>query len=102
MRLLSYLLPFLLLLAQQGASVHELSHYGEAALKQGHSSHQQIPKNKSCERCLVFAQIAGAVHSEAPRIATPNLFHQHPQYFFVASFAERISSARNRGPPHFL
>ncbi len=101
MRLLSYLLPLLLLLAQQGASVHELSHYGEA-LKEARSSHQHVPKSKSCERCLVFAQIAGAVRSEAARIATPDLLFERPQHQSVASIAGRISSPRSRGPPVFL
>lgn len=99
--LLRFLLPLLLLFAQQQALVHELSHYGKA-LEQAQSQHKQLPESKSCEKCLVFAHIAGAVHSEAPQLLTPKFAYDHPQHLQVASIAAEIVSPRSRGPPVFL
>ena len=98
---LKFLLPFLLLFAQQEALVHELSHVGEA-LEQAQSPHKQVPESKACEKCVVFAHIAGIVHSEAPQLLTPALSYDHPQLQQVASIAAEIPSPRSRGPPVFL
>ncbi len=98
---LRFLLPLLLLFAQQEALVHELGHYGKA-LGQVQTPHKQAPESKSCEKCVVFAHIAGAVHSEAPQLLTPELAYDHPQRLQVASTAAEIVSPRSRGPPVFL
>ncbi len=99
--LLRILLPLLLLFAQQQALVHELSHYSKA-LEQAQSQHKQLPESKSCEKCVVFAHIAGAVHSEAPQLFTPKFTYELPQYLQVASIATDNVSPRSRGPPVFL
>lgn len=99
--LLKFLLPLLLLFAQQEALVHELSHAGEA-LAQIQSPGKQVPQSKACEKCVVFAHIASAVHSDAPQLVTPSLSYDHPQQVQVASIAADIPSPRSRGPPLFL
>jgi len=99
--LLRYLLPLFLLFAQQEALVHELSHYGEA-IERAQSPRKQVPETKSCEKCVVFAHIAGAVHSEAPQLTTLNLAYDRPQQLTLASIAADVPSPRSRGPPSFL
>lgn len=99
--LLKFLLPLLLLFAQQEALVHELSHYGQA-LEQAESPGKQSPESKACEKCVVFANIAGAVHSDVTRLPVPDLAYDHPPQLQVASFAAQTPSPRSRGPPVFL
>jgi hypothetical protein len=99
--LLKFLLPLLLLFSQQDALVHELSHIGEE-LAQLQSPSKQVPDSKPCAKCIVFAHIAGAVHSEAPQLPAQNLAYAQPGQAQVASFAAETPSPRSRGPPLFL
>ena len=99
--LLRFLLPLLLLFAQQEALVHELGHVGEA-LAQLQSPGKQVPDSKPCDKCIVFAHIAGAVRSEAPQPPALNLAYANPQPVQVASTAAEVPSPRSRGPPAFL
>jgi hypothetical protein len=98
---LRFLLPLFLLFAQQEALLHELSHYGEA-IERAQSPRKQVPETKSCEKCVVFAHIAGAVHSEAPQLTAPNLSYDRPQPPTLASIAADVPSPRSRGPPTSL
>lgn len=100
---LSVLLPLLLLLSQQGALLHEWSHWHfkpAAAVQQVESAHVD---SDICLTCLAFAQIAGlAKFDVAAMPAAPGL-----RYHYVAvpsrDVAEAASPAvRNRGPPRFL
>ncbi|MCX7175473.1 MAG: hypothetical protein NT159_16410 [Proteobacteria bacterium] len=81
--------------------MHELSHYGKA-LEQAQLQHKHLPESNSCEKCVVFAHIAGVVHSQAPQLVTLSLGYDHTQPLQVASIAAEIPSPHNRGPPLFL
>ncbi len=92
------LLPTLLLLAQQGALLHGLSHYlgpeAQGPSEQPHSSTQP------CDVCLAFAQVASTAtaavalppmlvdRSFAPALPTP-----------ATVVPAEVRSHRNRGPP---
>jgi hypothetical protein len=54
----SLLLPLLLVVAQQGALLHELSHYRSSETPG--ESKKQSPRGDVCELCLAFAQIGSA------------------------------------------
>src|SRR5260221_6982924 len=64
----SLLLPLLLVFAQQGALLHELSHY-TASETQGNSK-KQSSRGEACELCLAFAQVDSAAK---PDLAVPAL-----------------------------
>ncbi len=93
-------LPLLLLVVQQGALLHELSHY--TANEPG-TTHKQSPCGEACDLCLAFAQVdaAAAPHDALlplladlsfERAAAPRLAHR----------AADLPSLRNRGPPRLL
>jgi hypothetical protein len=98
---LKFLLPLFLLFAQQEALLHEIGHYGEA-IKLAESPDKNVPEGKPCERCVVFANIAGAVHSDAPALITLYLTYDLPHQPTSISIAAEVPSPRSRGPPYFL
>jgi hypothetical protein len=92
------LLALLLLLSQQLAAMHAVSHIADA---RAHSSQEkQLPVDQACAQCLAFAQIGSALtgHAfvfadnsidDAVRIAAP---HQRVR-------AESFNAFRSRAPP---
>ena len=89
-----------LLFAQQGALAHSVSHFlsDEAPSQQD----KPLPNSKVCDKCLAYAGLSGALHSDSPIIllqdADAGLFatvaHSFHSLFFLA-----FSS---RAPPVFL
>ena len=97
----SLLLPLFLLFAQQGALLHELSHYTTPET-QGHSK-KQSSRGEACELCLAFAQVDSVAK---PDLAVPALlanlsFEMAPAPTAYAVAAE-LPAQRNRGPPPLL
>jgi hypothetical protein len=85
------LLPLLLILSQQGAWLHELSHAVYAAnphqviVQQGQNS----PENGICPSCQSFGQLGAApLLQYCPQ--------SEPQYL---SPSRQLPAPRNRGPP---
>jgi len=96
------LLSLLLVIAQQGAVAHEISHYVDDA-KQSQQKNKQSPADKLCEKCLAFAQIAGAVHAEPPVLALLALLtYDYTPQAPGAVIAAEAPACRNRGPPALL
>lgn len=105
MRKLSFvwLLPLLMLFAQQGAYRHQLEHLRPASS----APQERLPKptheaDRLCENCLAFAHLADLT---APAIVVP-LFVK-PGFGIVsasalAALAAEALVARSRGPPRFL
>jgi len=95
------LLPLLLVLAQQGALLHELSHYtAPDTLDEGD---QQTPDKHPCELCLAFAHIGSTATTD---IVVPALLADLSFAPFFAAAATVAAAAlparRNRGPPATL
>ena len=95
------LLPLLLVLAQQGAWLHALSHAVYAAsphrvtLEQAQSSFE----NGVCPSCQSFGQLGTALSSSLallPAPVTPNCPQTAPRY---SQPAAQLPAPRNRGPP---
>ena len=89
-----------LLFAQQGALAHSVAHFlsDEAPSQQD----KQLPNSKVCNKCLAYAGISGALHSDSPII----LLHDTNTGLF-ASFAHCFLSTTflafsSRAPPVFL
>jgi len=97
----SLVLPLLLLFAQQGALLHELSHYAGSD-PQG-AAHKQSPRGEACELCLAFAQVDAAVapHDAVAPLLGDLSFERATAPRLVARAAD-LPSLRNRGPPRFL
>jgi hypothetical protein len=89
-----------LLFAQQGALVHGVSHYlsDEAPSQQD----KPLPNSKVCDKCLAYAGISGAMHSDIPIIlrhdTNAGLFASVAYPFFSLLFLAFSS----RAPPAFL
>jgi len=97
----SLLLPLLLVLAQQGALLHELSHYtAPDTLDEGD---RQTPDKHPCELCLAFAHIGSTATSDT--VVAPLLADLSFAPFFAATAtvaATALPARRNRGPPATL
>ena len=96
----SLALPLLLLVAQQGAVLHELTHYAAAEAQGGK---KQSPPEDVCDLCLAFAQVGSAATPQS--VGTPlltDLSHQLTPVLPVVAGAIHVPAERSRGPPLFL
>lgn len=92
-----FLLPLLLVLAQHGALLHELSHQiaGDAS-EQNHLQHGQVP----CPLCQAFATVGDlASAGPAPDAAAPALHFHHAGATALDTRSAAVPAQRNRGPP---
>ena len=97
----SLLFPLLLLFAQQGALMHELSHYGTPET-QGHSKNQSS-RGEACELCLAFAQVESAAKPDlAVLVLLADLSFELAPAATVSAVTAELPSQRNRGPPPLL
>ena len=102
---LALLLPLLLVLAQHGAVLHELSHIyysGSPALGAQLQQDGRVAESTQCTACLAFAQVANpaaasVAHLRAPASASLSL--PEPRYSIVAACQP---TPRSRGPPPSL
>lgn len=103
--LFSFLLPVLLLLAQQGAVVHELGHFAldqsarRADPRQGQQRSPQQAPGTTCEKCVVFAHLSGAVLPDVPAIDVPLLAFALRGHVTFSRRNADVPAARSRGPP---
>jgi hypothetical protein len=99
--LLTLLLPFVFLLSQQGAVMHELGHLSDAASRAaggaGQSGHQ--PGDLQCEACLAYAHLAGVVSVQVVPPALLAFSFGIPAGEAPAFIAADAPAARSRGPP---
>ena len=101
-RLLRSLLVLLLLvIAQQGAILHALSHY--APTEFAGDSKKHAPRGDLCEQCLAFAQVGGVALTLAFTVLTTAGL-SHERALTNSSRVELAShvAARSRGPPSYL
>ncbi len=102
--LLSFLLPIVLLLSQQGAVVHEISHLADDTSRvvdgQKRAGHQA--GDLQCEACLAFAHLAGVATAHVVPPALLSFSFQIPVNEAPVFIAADAPTARSRGPPTFL
>ncbi len=99
---LSILMPLLLLLSQQGALQHELSHLHvpSATATDGPQAQASDLDADICLTCLGFAQIGGLAKFEVPVAPKLDTLVYHFATEPVRHVAERsLAAARSRGPP---
>ena len=99
----SLLLPLLLLLAQQGALLHELSHYAKPQTQEEGGDKKQPSHAEACSLCLAFAQVESAAPthvSMAPLLAQLSFELTPVDPVYVATTP--LPAERSRGPPPIL
>jgi hypothetical protein len=98
-RYLSWVLALLLVLAQHGAVLHELSHFGHSADGVSLRQDSGVSEGASCPTCQAFSQVANPAGSYSlelgvvPQSLNPTA---EPAYSITAA---DVPSARSRGPP---
>jgi hypothetical protein len=99
--LLSFLMPFVFLLSQQGAVVHEISHLAEftSGVTTGPGSSGHLPGDLQCEACLAFAHLAGVAAAHVVPPALLSFSFQIPVDEAPVFIAADAPTARSRGPP---
>ena len=99
---LALLLPLMLVLAQQGALLHELSHaYYSAGVTAGTELRQGrlLADSNPCALCLAFAQVATPAAASLTALpASPALPQLGPEPRYSITAAPR-PTPRSRGPP---
>ena len=65
--LYSLFVAFALLIAQQGAAWHALSHVRGEMVSSGQHD-KKLPNSEQCEKCAVFSQLGAALAATAPQI----------------------------------
>ncbi len=99
---LSILMPFILLLSQQGALQHELSHWHVASAATGQQALAQASDVDSdiCLTCLGFAQVGGLAKFDVPLPPKLDSLSYHFATEPVRHVAEpALPAVRSRGPP---
>jgi hypothetical protein len=106
--LLHVLLSLLLLLSQQMAMAHAMSHWTSslAPAAERQSSHSELSSafahDRSCAQCLAFAQIGTAVGSTARQFAPPETCSQGLAGATPRALASRtVRLFDSRAPPVF-
>jgi hypothetical protein len=95
----SLLLPLLLVIAQQGALLHELSHWSGASAETQQRD-KQAPNSDACNLCLAFAGIgSGAAPAHTPASLLADLSDAPALPVLAAQIAAELPAARGRGPP---
>jgi hypothetical protein len=95
----SWVVSLLLVLAQHGALLHELSHLHHAGVPAGASLQPDLTDDGPCLTCEAFAQVASPAAGRAatPAVAPAALIPAPaPSYAVVAANAP---TPRSRGPP---
>jgi hypothetical protein len=96
---LPWILSLLLVFAQQGAVLHELSHLQHRDRGQGSELRAQLPAEDTCATCEAFAQAANPASGAAETFsasASVYLPTPAPNYTILAA---DTPTPRNRGPP---
>ncbi len=93
-------LLLLLVTAQQGALVHELSHLSRPG-SAGARTETSVAAERACALCASYAQIGNAA---SPAVHVPAIVRARPELNaepYLALIAAEVPRPRSRGPPTF-
>ena len=95
--ILSFALALLFVLGQQGAAVHEISHYAD--LVPATQQHDKAPHSPVCDKCLSYGELANAlgVSYFTPPISTAGF--EPPAYSSTNHLSLTLLSYSARAPP---
>jgi hypothetical protein len=98
---LAFILPILLLLAQHGAVMHQLSHayYSSHAPGTELTQDQQLPDDAVCVTCHAFGQLAHTICGSltSPVLPLASLLRVPDRVYSI--IGAKAPTARSRGPP---
>jgi hypothetical protein len=90
------LLAIALLLGQQAAQLHDLSHAIQGVEK---GSQQQYPGSDSCEKCSLYAPFSGAAAAFVVAILALSAAIVAALASFLPALSRTVVSSRSRAPP---
>lgn len=91
------LLSLALLLAQQGAAWHMLSHLRTAPVSS--QQDKQLPHPETCAQCLAFAHMGAAASTTFPPFDLPSAAPAQPLAVHLVFRATHTPRYRSRAPP---
>jgi hypothetical protein len=95
-------LALVLLLAQQGLLLHQLSHYAAAATQSDGDDGRHVDAGP-CVTCVAFAELGAAAAPEvAPQVQLDRLAFWCRAALALPRHSLEALPQRNRGPPTFL
>lgn len=97
---IAFILPLLMLLAQQGAVVHELGHLNPRSAPTSHD--EPLAHDALCLSCLAYAGIGSAAKPDVFRAPLLSFSHPTAAAIAVAVLAAEALAPRSRGPPTVL
>lgn len=101
-RLLPFLiLAFALLLSQQGAAVHALSHLGES-LPSHSQQNKQLPHSPACDKCVLYADVGAALAANALAIPATSAQISHLAIPAPVVQSQLIRRYHARAPPALI
>ncbi len=101
-RCLSFVLPLLLLFAQQGALRHEIGHLQRQAPTEAPAGAKHHGADRVCETCLAYGVIGALAQPTVPALLLADVHDVVPSRVDVVTLAADAPSPRSRGPPWAL
>ncbi len=94
-------IALLLLLAQQGAVLHEISHICQVSRADARV-HASTLADKTCELCLAFSQVANPASQSVDQYLSTPATCSAELARVTAEMAAPVPTPRSRGPPSQL
>jgi len=94
-------LAFALLVAQQGAALHALSHFADGVPGQSQQG-KHLPHSPACDKCVVYADIGSAAASSPPIFAAPETLFIPVAVLSLLFPSSPLYSYRSRAPPRLV
>ena len=96
-RVLNGLLILLLLLAQQAAYAHAITHLGKEP-----PAKEQLAHSKLCDKCVSFEKISGVAPASVPVLVSLDLIFAQPLHADYVFSPRTVAAFHSRAPPVFL
>ena len=96
--LLSLWFAFVLLLTQQGAALHALSHLADGVPSQSQQE-KHLPHSPACDKCVAYAGIGSAAPSSPPAFAAQEAAFILAMALLPLFFSAPLRSYLSRAPP---
>jgi len=98
---LHFVLPLLLLFAQHGALIHEISHVAYLGQAQGAQlrTDEHLLDSRICATCYAFAQVTSPAVGSLVTLPPPDCVHLRSLDLTNAVISAESPTPRSRGPP---
>ena len=96
-RILNSLLILLLLVAQQAAYAHAISHLGKQA-----PANEQLAHSKLCDKCVSFEKISGVAPASVSILVSLDVAFAQPLHVDYIFSPRTVAAFHSRAPPFQL